>query len=268
MRMENIPGKVSIVMQYLQYLVMAGHRKGHGVHSPYVYELVSKVIFDRSYYSDYDFFRKIRKKLSDCNTTLHVEDIGAKSEYFTLNERKVSDLVRRSSVKAKFGKLLFRIAKWYNPSTIIELGTSVGLSTIYLAKGNPGAKIITAEGSTELYEFANRTFLKNNITNILLKQGMFDDLLDELAEDIVEPTLIFIDGNHQYKATLHYFNFFSERIKEGIIVLDDIHWSQNMNSAWREITRREGSQASIDLFGMGIVILRQGITRKTYTIRF
>jgi predicted O-methyltransferase YrrM len=248
--------------------VKARHRKGHGIHSPYVFELVTKVIFDNTNYSDYDLFVSIRKKLSDCDTRLQVENMGAKSGYFDSDERRVRDLVRRSSVKPKFGKLLYRLVKYYKPSTILELGTSIGLSTICLSKGNIEARVITVEGSKTMCDFADKTFLENKFTNIIVKQGMFDDLLDELSVDIVEQTLIFIDGNHQYNSTLHYFSFFAERINEGIIVLDDIYWSRGMNRAWREITRREKSQACIDLFSMGIVILRPGITRKNYTIKF
>ena len=266
--MNKIAGKIIVFWLYLGYLVKARHRKGHGIHSPYVFEMVTKVFFDKTKYADYDLFINIRKKLSDCDTKLQVETLGAKSGFFNTDERMVHDLVRISSVKPKFGKLLYRLVKYYRPSTIVELGTSIGLSTIYLAKGNPEAKVITAEGSSALCEFAKKTFLENKFTNILVKQGMFDDFLDELSEEIFKSVVVFIDGNHQYNSILHYFNFFAERMTEGIIVLDDIHWSRGMNRAWREITRRESSQACIDLFGMGIVILRQGITRQNYTIKF
>ena len=266
--MNKIAGQVFVFWLYLRYLLKARHRKGHGIHSPYVFELVSKVLFDKTKYADYDLFRNIRKKLSDCDTRLKAGTLGAKSGYFISDERRIRDLVRRSSVKPKYGKLLYRLVKYYKPSTIVELGTSIGLSTIYLAKGNIDAKVITVEGSKTLCEFADKTFLENKFMNILVKQGMFDDLLDKLSVDMVEQALIFIDGNHQYNSTLHYFSFFAERMNEGIIILDDIHWSQGMNRAWKEITRREASQACIDLFGMGIVILRTGITRQNYTIKF
>ncbi len=266
--MKKIPGRILVLWLYLKYLLKARHRKGHGIHSPYVFELVTKVIFDKTKYSDYDFFRSLRKKLRSLDIKLKVENIGAKSGYFNSDERKLSELVRKSSISLKFGMLLYRLAKYYKPATIIELGTSIGLSTAFLAKGNAEAKVITVEGNVALYKFAVNSFRNNNIPNVIIRQGMFDDLLDELAEHIAEKTLIFIDGNHQYNSTLHYFNFFSNRMNEGIIVLDDIHWSQGMNRAWSEITHREESQASIDLFDMGIVILRPGITRQNYTIKY
>jgi len=266
--MNKIAGVIFVFLQYLRYLVNARHRRGHGIHSPFVFELVTKVLFDKTKYADYDFFGNIRKQLSDCDTKLQVETLGAESGYFNSDKRRVCDLVRRSSVRPKSGKLLYRLVKYYKPLTIVELGTSIGLSTIYLAKGNIESKVITAEGSSTLCEFAEKTFLENKFTNILVKQGMFDDLLDELSVDIVEQSLIFIDGNHQYISTLHYFSYFAERMNEGLIVLDDIHWSPGMNRAWREITCREESQACIDLFGMGIVILRPCITRQNYTIKY
>jgi predicted O-methyltransferase YrrM len=266
--MKKVTGIISVLRQYLQYLLKARHRKGHGIHSPYVYELATMVILDKNNYSEYDLFRNIRKSLSVCDKKLYVENLGSKSGFFRSDERKVCDLVRRSSVSSKFGKLLYRLVRYYQPTTVIEMGTSVGLSTIYLASGNKKAKVITVEGNSALCDFAEKTFSENKITNIQVKHGRFDDLLNELSDDIIEPTLIFIDGNHQYRSTLHYFNFFSERIKEGLVVLDDIHWSHGMNKAWREINLRKENQACIDLFGMGIVILRPCITKQNYTIKF
>jgi predicted O-methyltransferase YrrM len=266
--MKKANRQLFIIWQYLKYLLKARHWKGHGIHSPYVFELVNKVMYDKTNYKDYDFFREIRRKLKDSEIKLQVENAGADSAYFTSGERNIRDLLRISSVKPKFGKLLYRIVRHYKPATIIELGTSIGLSTIYLARGNERANVITIEKSHTLCRFASETFREIGIMNVSVKNGLFDDKLDELGDSIFESALIFIDGNHKFESTLAYFNFFAERMKEGIIILDDIHWSREMLRAWETIRQKEESQATLNLFSMGFVVRRPSITRKNYTVLF
>lgn len=257
-----------VLRMYLAYIIKARHRKGHGIHSPHIFNLVNKVFFDRTIYSDYSFFKNIRQKLLESDLALQVENIGTDSNFFKSDMRSVSDLVKVSSVKPKFGKLLYRLVRYYKPATIIELGTSIGLSTIYLARGNKNAQVITVEGNYNLCDFAKNSFKYNKIHNISVKNGMFDDLLDEISDQIIEPAFIFIDGSHSYKSTLRYFNYFAERISEGIIVLDDIHWSNDMHKAWKEIIQTKKNQATIDFFYMGMVVCKTMITPRNYTIRF
>ncbi len=266
--MKKVLRQLSALREYFLYFVKAKHRKGHGIHSPFIYHLVSKVIYDKTKYADYSFFRSIRKKMYGSDVKLRVEQVGANSRHFKLNLRTVADLAKVSSVQSKFGNLLYRLVMQYKPATIIELGTSIGLSTIYLAKGNKNSHVITVEANSSLCDFAKSSFQENKLYNISVKQGMFDDLLDELSNKITKPAFIFIDGNHTYESTLYYFNYFADRMEEGIIVLDDIHWSEGMHKAWNEIIQNDENQATVDLFSMGIVVCREQITPRNYTVRF
>ena len=253
---------------YLDYLVKSKHRNGHGIHPPFVYELASKVLFDRKSYPDYTFIHDIRNELKAGKEILSTTNMGAGSDCFTGEKRKVSDLLSKSSLQPRYGKLLFRIANYYKPATIIEFGTSIGLSTLYLAKGAPQARIATIEGDASLCEFARSLFKKHQIGNIKAINGLFDDYLSYFEKNYPSPGLVFIDGNHSYEATLRYFDHFSERIENGFLIIDDINWSAGMHRAWNEIRNDRRAIVTIDLFSMGIVIIRKMITPGHFKIRF
>jgi len=104
---------------------------------------------------------------------LPIENIGAGSVKQKSKYQKIKEMVGFSSVKPKYGKLLFRIARYYKPSTIIELGTSVGVSTLYLAKGAPQSKIVTLEGNASVCDYARTVFKKYQLSNIKAMNGLF-----------------------------------------------------------------------------------------------
>jgi len=265
--MRFIIYKVQCIAWYVRYYLKAGHRKGHGIHSPFVYSMVRDVCHDNSIYNEYSFFTKIRKVLYKSDLKLTLTNRGTNSRYFKDNQRKVRDLARISSVSQKYGRLLYRLVRYYKPVTIVELGTSIGLSTLYLAMGNRRSNVITIDGNSSLCEFARDLCLENEIYNVSVIHGLFDEVLPKIAPKITDPTLVFIDGNHTYDSTLLYYQFFTSILHEGIIVLDDIRWSADMRKAWEKITQRHENQATIDLFSMGIVIRRPLITTKNYWIK-
>ncbi len=253
---------------YLDYLVKSKHRKGHGIHPPFVYEFVSKVLFDRKTYPEYTLINSIINELKANKEVLSITNMGAGSDRFAGESRKISDLLSKSSLQPRYGKLLFRIANYYKPETIIEFGTSIGLSALYLAKGAPQARIATIEGDTSLCEFARSVFKKHQVGNIKAINGLFDEYLSYFEKNYPSPELVFIDGNHSYEATLRYFDHFSERIEKGFLIIDDINWSAGMHRAWNEIRNDSRAIVTIDLFSIGIVIIRKMITPGHFMIRF
>jgi len=253
---------------YISYLFRAHHRGGHGIHSPFVYDFVTKVLSGRRNFVDYARIGEIQNYLAGSSDMLPVRDIGSASGVFFSNVRPVSSMMKRSSVSMKFGKLLFRIAEYYKPSTIIELGTSVGFSTCCLALGSRDASLVTLEGNSSLSSFSKELFRKFGISGIKIREGMFDDLLPSLRNESPAPGLVFIDGNHDYYPTLRYFEFFAGMMDKGCIIIDDIHWSGNMHQAWNQIVNDRRAVVTIDLFRMGLVFTDQSLTPGHYIVRF
>jgi predicted O-methyltransferase YrrM len=265
---ERLYEQVLTVCSYAAYFFRAKHKYGHGVHSPFIYDFLSKVIFDDIHYSEYTNLLKLRKELKQSDAELPGLEIGSGSMHFYQEYRKVSSLIHVSSVNKKFGKLLFRISRYYKPTTIIELGTSIGLSTLFLAKGSPLSQVITVEGNPELSHFAGELFRKYDAENITPIKGLFDEQLELLKQKYPTPQLVFIDGNHNIEPTLSYYRHFSDQMNSGILIFDDINWSLNMRKAWKKIRQDSKARATIDLFYMGIVFLDQSITPGHYQVRF
>jgi len=200
---------------------------------------------------------------------IEITDFGAGSHINTYNRRKIKDIAKNSSKNTKFGKLLYRIIQFYKPKKILELGTSLGISTLYLAKANENLKVYTLEGCPKTAEIAQKNFQKMNIQNTKLNIGDFKNTLSSCLEEIKNVDLVFIDGNHQEKPTITYFEKCLRYSNNNtIFIFDDIHWSNGMEKAWNHIRSHKKTTLTIDLFYVGIVFIKSELSQENYTIRF
>ncbi|HAN77058.1 MAG TPA: SAM-dependent methyltransferase [Bacteroidales bacterium] len=258
-----------MILSYLKYWLKASYKGGHGVHSPFMYHFVT-LILEEKY--DYFAFRKIdlvRKKLLLNKTEIEITDFGAGSRIFKGNKRKISDLAKYSAISKKHGELLFRMVNYYKPKTVLELGTSLGLGTMYLASPNSKTKLITIEGCKEIGKLAQHNFNQHNFTTIELVIEPFESALTKVlaANNLID--FVFIDGNHSGVATLNYFKMLLPILSENaIIVFDDINWSNSMQQAWKTICHLEKVRVSVDIFRFGIVFFNKNLSKQHYIIRF
>lgn len=254
---------------YLQYLNKSGTR--HSVHSPFVYSLVDEVFRDKTDYPEFHEIETLRQKLLNKSQLIEITDFGAGANLKSYEHRfeRVSAIARKGSVDEKYGSLLFRLVRYFKPETILELGTSLGISTLYLALANREAKVYTLEGCTTKSEQASTNFQALNALNIDLHIGRFDIVLPDLVKDLKKLDFAFIDGHHTFDATID--NFETLLIKshnDTVFVFDDIHWSRGMEKAWQHITDHEHVTVSVDLFRFGIVFLKKELSRQKFVIRF
>jgi predicted O-methyltransferase YrrM len=255
--------------KYLKYILLSGHRKGHGIHSPFIFDLVSRVFRNKIDYNIVCNIEKVRKRLISDQRSIMVNDLGAGSEKLKTNTRKVSDIARYSPVPLKYGVLLSNLASEFGKTSIIEFGTSFGISTMYMAASCPDTVVYTMEGCESVADIANQNFNDAGLANIRLLKGSFDELLPLIIETGVNPGLVFIDGNHRKEPVLKYFRQIAEMSdRNTVIVIDDIYYSKEMEQAWKEIKLDEKVSVTVDIFRMGIVFFRKGITRAGYTIRY
>jgi predicted O-methyltransferase YrrM len=256
--------------KYFYYLVTAHNGKGHGVHSPFVFDFIIHVLNDKKKYDCYSKIESIRKQLLKNNNTIEVEDFGAGSALLPFKNRVVRDIASSSLKKKKYAQLLFRIAKYYDAKTIIELGTSFGISTSYLASATPDSKVFTFEGSKNIAKIAVKNFENLHLKNIDLTEGSFEKNLLSASEKFTNVDLLFVDGNHRKDPTLEYFNFFlSKATNNSIFIFDDIHWSKEMEEAWDIIKTHPSVTLSMDLFFIGLVFFNKDFkVKQDFPIRF
>ncbi len=259
-----------LAKKYLHYYLNASNGKGHGVHSPFVFDFIKNVLNDKKKYDCYYSIEKIRKELLDNNRAIEVEDFGAGSLAVPNRKKKINDIARSFLKSKKFAQLLFRIVQYYNPLNIVELGTSLGITTAYIASANKTSEVFTLEGSKSTAAIAQANFQKLELHNIKLIQENFDDTLPKLLSKIQKVDLAYVDGNHRQTPTLSYFRQFQQRSTDNsIFIFDDIHWSAGMEEAWKEIQQHPAVTLTVDLFFIGLVFFRKDFKAKQhFVIRF
>jgi predicted O-methyltransferase YrrM len=256
--------------KYLRYYITASNGKGHGIHSPFVFDFVTNVLNDKRNFYAYPIIENYRNRLLMSDDLLDIEDFGAGSVAGNNKQRKISSIVKNAAKSKKLGQLLFRIANYYKPASMVELGTSLGISSAYLATGNLYAKLVTCEGAASIASAAGKNFDLMNITNIEIVAGNFDDTLPALLKRFAGIDLAFIDGNHRKEPTLRYFNQLMQKTSANtILIFDDIHWSKEMEQAWQEIKNHPDVLLTIDLFFIGLVFFNPAFkVKQHFVIRF
>lgn len=262
--------RFQLVKKYLHYYLTASSGKGHGIHSPFVFDFIKNVLRDKKEYEYYPIIEKGRQQLLKQKAVIEVEDFGAGSSMIKTNKRVVADMARSSLKPVKYAQLLYRMVQYYQPGKILELGTSFGITTAYLAAGNAKATVYTVEGSPAIAAIAKKTFNRVGLKNIELTEGNFNDALPAFLTKLKTIDLAFIDGNHLKEPTLEYFaKLLNSSTLNSILIFDDIHWSAEMEAAWAVIQQNPAVTLSIDLFFIGIVFLNPDFNHKQqFTIRF
>ncbi len=259
-----------LAKKYFQYYLTASNGKGHGVHSPFVFDFIKNVLRDKKNYDCYATIEQQRKQLLQNKTAIEVEDFGAGSSVMKTNTRVVRNIAASSLKPKKFAQLLFRMVQYYKPATVLELGTSLGITTSYLAKGNENAIVNTCEGSSAIASIAQNNFDALHIKNIRLTKGDFSKTLSPLLNEIDKIDFAFIDGNHRKEPTVDYFSkLLNHSTSTTILIFDDIHWSEEMEAAWEQIKAHFSVTLTIDLFFIGLVFINPDFkVKQHFVIRF
>lgn len=259
-------GKLQQIIDYIKFIRHSNN--SHGIHSPFVFNLYNEVL---NVNKDYYFFgpiESLRASYLNNHTEVKMLDLGAGSRLGKATHRKVSKIAATSLQSPKYAALLFRLVDFFQPKSIIELGTSLGITTCYLAKAKKNSKIITIEGNPGIAGFAVQGFQKLAISNVECKQGSFDQYFVPALNDLKQIDFILFDGNHLYEPTLQYFNEALPYINENtIMVFDDIYWSDQMKMAWQKIKEHHQVTVTIDLFEIGLVFFRQGQNKQHFKLR-
>jgi predicted O-methyltransferase YrrM len=257
---------LSSYLKYYRYSKTKFH-----IHSPFVYDLITQVFENKQISVDCEVIHNLYKEQCANSRVLETTDFGASKGrmVYVTKFLPVSKIAKGSSINRKNGELLYRLVNSFKPISILELGTSLGISTLYMAKAAPEAKIITIEGCAAKVEVARANFAKLSASKIEVCTGRFDTQLPTVLKKMSKPDFVFIDGHHQFKPTKDYFSEILKHSDEDtVIVIDDIHWSSGMEKAWKEIQGSAEVTVTIDLYQMGLVFLRKSLSKQHFVIRY
>ena len=248
----------TLINKYISYLWKASNGHGHGVHSPFVFAFIKNVLNTKSKGPSIDAIELYRQRLLNNQKEINILDLGAGADPKGNKSRTIAQIAKGALKPKKYSSLLSRIVKYYQPSQVLEMGTSLGITTCYLAHGVPNASVVTMEGAPTVAHEALTTFKNLGFQNIQLIEGNFDQSLPNYLQSVSTIGIAYVDGNHRYTPTMQYFNLLLAKSDEhSIFIFDDIHWSSEMEKAWAEIKADARVSLTIDLFYIGIVFLRK-----------
>lgn len=225
----------------------------HSLHSPFFYNFYTQVVLSKDVNPKFNSIESIRDTLLADKRILTLSDLGSGSQVLKKSSRQVSDIARTSLSSAKYAEIYTRLCSYFQCKTIFELGTSFGINTLYLSTSD-GSNVTTFEGSPEIAAIAGQSFGKIGAKNIRIVEGNLDETLSSEVHSATAIDLAFMDANHQYAPTLRYFECLVRKMNnQSIIIMDDIHYSHEMEKAWNELKQHERVHASADLYRCGIL---------------
>lgn len=254
------------IQSYLKFLWYS--KNEHAVHSPFVFSLLTKCFYDKKSKPEYATLKKYRKTLLENKNFIEVTDFGAGSRVFKSNRRQISKIAQTAGISPKRAELLFRVTNYFKPEKILEIGTSLGLATAALALGNPKAKVVTIEGCPNTANVAQNQLTEFDYHNVENVISEFESFLISENIQATNYDLIYFDGNHSKKATLEYFELLLPTINnDSVWIFDDIHWSEDMEEAWKMIKTHPQVKVTIDTFQWGFVFFRREQPKEHFIIR-
>ena len=261
MRLHHLPG-------FLKHYLTSGNE--HSVHSPFVFDLLTKCIYAKKSHTGFLRIEALREKLIHDTHKIKTVDLGAGSAFDKKPvERTIRDVVRRFAKSPRYCRLLYRLTEYLKPGVMIELGTSLGISAMYQAAGNNKGTLYSIEGCTETAEIARNNIREAGYANVEVRTGNFDDALPVLLHELPTVSYAFIDGNHTHEATMRYFKLLSAKVNDdSLLVFDDINWSHGMKRAWDEIKSDDRVTIAINLYFLGIVFFNTSFSKQDFRLRY
>lgn len=252
------------ILAYLKFILSATNQ--HGVHSPFIYKFVTKCLYNKSNYPDYGLINNYRQKLKSSDKTLQVIDLGEGSKSLNPKHRKVRQMVKVSSSSKKEAQLLYRLSQYFNLSTILELGTSLGMGTYAMALSNKHVRITSIEGCKNTSEFAQSNLNSLEVKNVDFQIGNFSEVIPNLNHPSFD--CIYFDGHHNKTATIQYFEALLPKAhNNSVFIFDDIYWSKGMTDAWEYVKNHESVSVTVDCFHLGFVFFRKEQAKEHFKIR-
>jgi len=258
---------VRFVFKYIHYRFTAQTK--HGIHSPFVFKLLTTVINNATPHQLYAAIENLRATLLKSTKKINVTDYGTAGATALIKVRAVAEIVKHAAKPPKYAQLLFRLVTYFRPAQILELGTSLGITTLYQAMPYPHTNVLTIEGCPETAALARQHFQTLNANNVNLLVGSFEQLLPTALQQMPSLDFVFFDGNHRKAATINYFEQCLQYIhNDTVFVFDDIHWSAGMEEAWEYIKNSPQVTVTLDLFFLGIVFFRKEQAKQDFIIKF
>lgn len=225
---------------YLKFLYQS--KNEHSVHSPFVFNLVTKCFYDKSKYESYKVLKSYRNKRTNINDATTAQ------------------------LSLKYAKLLFRIVHYFQPNNILELEPLLGLPTIAIALGSKNTIITRLVGSLSTVTQAKIEPFTSANGNVI--HTAFANYLKSEKVQLARYNLIYFGGNHSKQKLLHYFEqLLPTALNNSIWIFNNIHQSTETHKAWKIIKKHPKVTVTVTTFGFGLVFFRSEQQKEHFVIR-
>lgn len=256
---------LSKLRRFFKYYV--GADTIYNIHSPFVFEFMIDVLDTKKEYYVYNALEHERKLLLSNKSTINITDHGAGSKTNSQLTRTIMDIAKNVVSNKNKCRILFNLVNKFGPRNILELGTSLGIATMYMSKASHKSTIYTIEADPAIYKLALTLFERNQMKNIIATNNTFENALSSILDKIEVVDLAFIDGNHSYEATMYHYTLLKARSSQDtILVFDDIYWSDEMMQAWNKIKADKDVTCTIDIFDLGFVFFKKEIEKQNFKL--
>ena len=248
----------------LNFLLKSSNQ--HGIHSPFVYDLITKCFYDKTSFSAYHNLKVLRNELIHNQDLVKIKHYSEASKVFQTNHQKISTIVKCEGSSYKKQKQLYRITNYFKPKNVLELGTSIGLGSTAMAFASNKSIITTVEVNENLSDIAKKVFKSYQLKNIQIDTSSFKDFFKKSNYENLD--LVYLDGTCDKESTIENFNsLLKHSHNESVFIFNNIYWNKEMTEAWNIIKKQKEITVSIDTFYWGFLFFRKEQPKQHFTIR-
>lgn len=204
------------LIKYIIYWFTAANRKGHGIHSPFVFQFVTDVLNDDRFFYAFET----------------LETIKYQQQYFK-----------------KYNQLLFKMVNNYQPKTVLCIDDRSNNTLFYLAEANSNSQIFYKENN-----FSQEKKVVENYPQPCLENIFFVD--DLLIIKTHKYDLVYINTNNNNELQNYFQILVPHLTEQSIFIINNIHASKQLEPTWNNIQHHPTVTLSIDLFQLGLVFFR------------
>lgn len=236
----------------IRYRFKTRHHKGRGIHSPYLFRLVTSVLQEKHPYYYFNSIESLRKEI-------YINPASLNKRHFITRHRGAKE--------ARCGQIIFRIIQDAQSETLLELGMSTGLETQYMALANQKARCITMTRSAELAATAQKGFQKQGLKHIELHILEPEETPGNIINEL--ETLDFVLFNQL--GSEECLDLFTQCLRKknngSIFVFTNIHGKPDTTQTWKKIRVNKNVQVTMDLYNLGIVLFNPELEKRNYVLR-
>lgn len=221
------------MLSYLRYLLQ--RKSEYGIHSPFVYEFMRKVLNDSGSNRDYDTIYRISRLLD--------------------KRKHINYYLRKRS------RLLYRMVRYFEPDSVVSFGKTSALNTAAMALGHLQSKVYLEE-STDFLDTLNSM----GVVNVSLIQP---EEFDSEHFKQLNSGFVFFGHNSFEDDTWDYLgDCLNHKTSDSVFIFEGIHRTRDMEDAWEEIKGNEDVSVTFDLYCVGVVFFREGIEKQDFVLKY